>query len=167
MTVTAAYIGLGSNLGDGPGSLERAVQALRDLGTVDAVSPTYRTQPVGFMGQPVFSNAVCRLWTWQEPWQLIAELLAIQRRASGPRSFTMGPRALDLDLLLFGTWVLDMPGLALPHPRMAEREFVLRPLADIAPGLVHPVLDETMLSLLGRLGSGTGSAEGQSPSPGV
>lgn len=153
MTVTAAYIGLGSNLGDGPGILAKAVQTLRDLGTVDAVSPTYRTQPVGFAGQPVFSNAVCRLWTRQEPWQLIIELLAIQRRVSGPRSFTMGPRALDLDLLIFGTWVLEMPGLVLPHPRMAEREFVLRPLADIAPGLTHPVLGETVSSLLGRLNS--------------
>jgi 7,8-dihydro-6-hydroxymethylpterin-pyrophosphokinase len=72
----------------------------------------------------------------------------------------MGPRALDLDLLIFGTWVLDTPGLVLPHPRMAEREFVLLPLADIAPGLVHPVLRETVLSLLNRLRSG--SAEGQS-----
>lgn len=151
MTVNAAYIGLGSNLGDGPGILDRAVDTLRDLGTVDAVSPTYRTQPVGFLGQPIFSNAVCRLWTRQEPWKLMAELLAIQRRVSGPRSFTMGPRALDLDLLLFGTWVLDMPGLVLPHPRTAEREFVLRPLADIAPGLVHPVLGETVSALLGRL----------------
>jgi 2-amino-4-hydroxy-6-hydroxymethyldihydropteridine diphosphokinase len=159
MTVTAAYIGLGSNLGDGSASLERAVRTLRDLGTVDAVSPTYRTQPVGFSGQPIFSNVVCRLCTQHDPFELVSELLAIQRRVSGPRSFTMGPRALDLDLLIFGTWVLDTPGLVLPHPRMAEREFVLLPLADIAPGLVHPVLGETVLSLRNRLRSG--SAEGQ------
>ena len=158
MTVMAAYIGLGSNLGDGPAILERAVHTLRDLGTVDAVSPTHRTQPVGFSGQPIFTNAVCRLWTQQDPFDLVSELLAIQRRVSGLRSFTMGPRVLDLDLLIFGTWVLDTPGLVLPHPRMAEREFVLLPLADIAPGLVHPVLGETVLSLLNRLRSG--SAEG-------
>ena len=165
MTVTAAYIGLGSNLGDGPDSLERAVHTLRDLGTVDAVSPMHRTQPVGFAGQPVFSNAVCRLWTQQNPFELVSELITIQRRISGPRSFIMGPRALDLDLLIFGTWVLDTPALVLPHPRMAEREFVLLPLADIAPALVHPVLGETVLSLLNRLRSGT--AKGRSPSPGV
>ncbi len=153
MTITAAYVGLGSNLGDGPASLERAVHTLRGLGTVDAVSPTHSTQPVGFSGQPIFSNAVCRLWTQQDPFELVADLLTIQRRVSGPRSFTMGPRALDLDLLIFGTWVLDTPGLVLPHPRMAEREFVLLPLADIVPGLVHPVLGETVLTLLDRVRS--------------
>ncbi len=151
MTVTAAYIGLGSNLGDGPTSIERAVHMLRDLGTLDAVSTTHRTQPVGFAGQPVFSNAVCRLWTRQDPFELVSELLTIQRRLSGPRSFTMGPRALDLDLLIFGTWVLDTPGLVVPHPRMTERKFVLLPLIDIAPGLVHPVLRETVSLLLTRL----------------
>ena len=156
MTITAAYVGLGSNLGDGPASLERAVHTLRDLGTVDAVSPTHSTQPVGFSGQPIFSNAVCRLWTQQDPFELVADLLTIQRRVSGPRSFTMGPRALDLDLLVFGTWVLDTPGLVLPHPRMAEREFVLLPLADIVPGLVHPVLGETVLTLLDRVRSERG-----------
>ncbi|MDP6063413.1 MAG: 2-amino-4-hydroxy-6-hydroxymethyldihydropteridine diphosphokinase [SAR202 cluster bacterium] len=153
MTITAAYVGLGSNLGDGPASLERAVHTLRGLGTVDAVSPTHSTQPVGFSGQPIFSNAVCRLWTQQDPFELVADLLTIQRRVSGPRSFIMGPRALDLDLLIFGTWVLDTPGLVLPHPRMAEREFVLLPLADIVPGLVHPVLGETVLTLLDRVRS--------------
>lgn len=156
MTITAAYVGLGSNLGDGPASLERAVHALRDLGTVDAVSPTHSTQPVGFSDQPIFSNAVCRLWTQQDPFELVADLLTIQRRVSGPRSFTMGPRALDLDLLIFGTWVLDTPGLVLPHPRMAEREFVLLPLTDIVPGLVHPVLGETVLTLLDRVRSERG-----------
>ena len=156
MTITAAYVGLGSNLGDGPASLERAVHTLRDLGTVDAVSPTHSTQPVGFSGQPIFSNAVCRLWTQQDPFELVADLLTIQRRVSGLRSFTMGPRALDLDLLIFGTWVLDTPGLVLPHPRMAEREFVLLPLTDIVPGLVHPVLGETVLTLLDRVRSERG-----------
>ena len=156
MTITAAYVGLGSNLGDGPASLERAVHTLRDLGTVDAVSPTHSTQPVGFSGQPIFSNAVCRLWTQQDPFELVADLLTIQRRVSGPRSFTMGPRALDLDLLIFGAWVLDTPGLVLPHPRMAEREFVLLPLTDIVPGLVHPVLGETVLTLLDRVRSERG-----------
>ena len=142
------YLGLGSNLGNRRGNLDRALQLLRGLSSELTVSSLYETSPEGFTGQPAFVNAACQIWTQLSPFELLAELKTIQALVGSQRVFANGPRALDIDILLYGQTVLDSPGLIIPHPRMARREFVLAPLAEIAPGLRHPVLKETVGALL-------------------
>ena len=137
-----AHVGLGSNLGEPASQLASAVQALARLprSTLVAVSPGYESLPWGDPHQANFLNAVAALDTALTPRQLLGELLRIERehgrdRSSGRRN---GPRTLDLDLLLHGSRVVDEPGLQLPHPRLAERAFVLLPLNDLAPDLAIP-----------------------------
>jgi 2-amino-4-hydroxy-6-hydroxymethyldihydropteridine diphosphokinase len=146
--LSEVYLGLGSNLGDRRGNIGRAVDMLRRLSGDVTVSSLYETSPQGFSGQPWFINAACRLWTRLSPFELLACLKDIQAGLGSPRAFANGPRALDIDILLYGQRVLDTPSLTVPHPRMAQREFVLAPLAEIAPHVRHPVRNETMRSLL-------------------
>jgi 2-amino-4-hydroxy-6-hydroxymethyldihydropteridine diphosphokinase len=128
--VTLAYVGLGSNLGDREASLMRAADA------IDAVriSPVIETEPWGFEAQPRFLNAVAELETGLPARGLLELLLDVEQRLgrtrTGPR---YGPRTIDLDLLLYGDAVIDEPGLQVPHPRLAERRFVLEPLAALVP----------------------------------
>jgi 2-amino-4-hydroxy-6-hydroxymethyldihydropteridine diphosphokinase len=136
-----AYIGLGSNLGDREELLRRAVEALSadpDI-TVSAVSSVRETDPVGLTDQPRFLNAVAKVETDLGPRELLDRLLAAERelgrRRDGPR---FGPRTIDLDLLVYGDEQIDEPGLTVPHPRLAERGFVLEPLHELDPDLVVP-----------------------------
>lgn len=139
-----AYIALGSNLPSAAGTpaqtLDAAIVRLAELGIVLAHSAYYETAPVGYADQPSFLNAAAALSTSLEPEALLDRLLAIERDFGRDRSHGIpnGPRTLDLDLLLYGNRILSTPTLQLPHPRMAERAFVLVPLRDIAPGLIHP-----------------------------
>ncbi len=136
-----AYIGLGSNLDDPQGQLRRAVEALRSLpeSRLTAVSPFYRSRPMGPADQPDYVNAVAMLDTCLEPLALLDALQAIEQQQGRVRTGARwGPRTLDLDLLLYGTERIDHPRLSVPHPGMRERSFVLRPLADLAPELVLP-----------------------------
>ena len=149
--LSEAYIGLGSNLGDRAANIHLGLEALRRVSRQVQESSLYETDAVGFQGQPPFLNAVCRIWTRLTAFELLAEARRAQADASGARPFPNGPRALDIDILLYGRAVLDAPGLTLPHPRMMERPFVLRPLAEISPGLAHPVTGETVRSALDRL----------------
>ena len=130
-----AYIGLGANLGDAAATVAAAVEALAGLGHVAAVSRLYETDPVGVTDQPPFRNAVVLLRTARSPHELLAGLLALEARFGRERTVRWGPRTLDLDLLAYGDVTLDDADLTLPHPRAHEREFVLRPLADVAPQL--------------------------------
>ena len=111
----------------------------------------YRTAPQGFSNQPPFYNAVCRVVTALTPYELMARLLQIESKIGRRRTFGNAPRVLDLDILLFGTRVLNTPPVILPHPRMTERLFVLKPLADIAPQLKHPVNGLTVAEMLRSL----------------
>jgi 2-amino-4-hydroxy-6-hydroxymethyldihydropteridine diphosphokinase len=137
----AAYVGLGSNLGDREGFLRRAVEALAADPDIDVteVSRVRETDPVGFVDQPRFLNAVVRLETDLGPRELLDRLLATElalgRVRDGPR---FGPRTIDLDLLLYDDDEIDEPGLTVPHPLLAERRFVLEPLRELDPDLVVP-----------------------------
>lgn len=141
------YLGLGSNLGDKRGNIEWAVERLREISSGLTVSSIYETAPVGVTLQPAFVNAVCGMWTELSVYELLTELRGIQREAGERGPVLNGPRALDIDILLYGSLVIDLPHLTVPHPRMTEREFVLRPLAQIAPGAVHPVNKKTAAEL--------------------
>jgi 2-amino-4-hydroxy-6-hydroxymethyldihydropteridine diphosphokinase len=133
--VTVAYVGLGANLGDARSTLVAAVRALAQLGEVRAVSQLYETDPVGLEDQPVFLNAAVALRTELGPDDLLEALQAVEARFGRERTVRWGPRTLDLDLLAMEGVERDDPHLTVPHPRLVEREFALRPLADIAPDL--------------------------------
>jgi 2-amino-4-hydroxy-6-hydroxymethyldihydropteridine diphosphokinase len=152
--VPRAYVALGSNLGDRGATLLEAVDALRAEQDVDvtAVSGFLDTEPVGPVDQPRFLNGVAALDTTLPARALLTLLLDVEQRFGRNRDGVpaQGPRTLDLDLLLYGEEVIDEPGLRVPHPRMHERSFVLKPLAEIAPGLEIPGRGEVQ-DILARL----------------
>lgn len=148
------YLGLGSNLGDRRGNLAAAIAALKTHPAirVRVVSAPVETDPVGGPpGQEKFLNAAAQIETSLEPADLLAELQRIEcalGRRPGPR---WGPRTIDLDILLYGSQILATPDLTIPHPRLAQRRFVLEPLSEIAPDAVDPVTHLTVRQLLARL----------------
>jgi 2-amino-4-hydroxy-6-hydroxymethyldihydropteridine diphosphokinase len=150
--VTLAYVALGSNLGDPRQQLLDAMAALSNLPDTRLLqrSRLYRTPPWGMLEQPPFINAAVELDTALSPHALLDAMLAIEQRAGRVRAERNGPRTLDLDLLHVDGVQLDDPQLTLPHPRMAERAFVLLPLHDIAPTLRLPG-QATVAELLARL----------------
>jgi 2-amino-4-hydroxy-6-hydroxymethyldihydropteridine diphosphokinase len=153
---TDAYIALGSNLGDRELNLLAAIDEIGRMpdSRVAAVSPFYETSPVGVCDQPLFLNAVLRLVTRLAPHDLFTHLQHIENTVFGrTRTVRWGPRTIDLDLLLYGNEVIDGDELVVPHPAMAERRFVLQPLSDIAPDVVHPVSGKRMAELLAGLRS--------------
>ena len=135
-----AFVGLGANLGAPQSQLKQALLELDAIPHTRLVrtSSLYRSEPLGYAGQPQFVNAVAQVETGLPAERLLAELHAIEARHGRSRSFANAPRTLDLDLLLFGEAILDAPGLKIPHPRMHERAFVLIPLLEIAPHAAIP-----------------------------
>jgi 2-amino-4-hydroxy-6-hydroxymethyldihydropteridine diphosphokinase len=134
--VSRAYVGFGGNLGDPAKTLRAAAADLgRRAGRLAAASPVYRSDPVGLTDQPPFLNAVAAIDTELDPDALLDVLLAVEAEHGRVRDVRWGPRTLDLDLVSFDDVMRDDPRLTLPHPRAHEREFVLRPLCDIAPDL--------------------------------
>ena len=151
----AVYVGLGSNLGNREGNLRMALRLLEPLCRPEEVSSLYETAPVGVEDQPPFYNAACRITTGLEPEALLRFVRRVEfevgRRPGGPR---WGPRPVDLDILLYGDQVVERSELVLPHPRLAERPFVLVPLAEIAPQAWHPTLRTTVRELLAAAAEG-------------
>jgi 2-amino-4-hydroxy-6-hydroxymethyldihydropteridine diphosphokinase len=148
------YLSLGSNIGDRAANLRAAIDHLASLGKVVAVSSFYETEPVEVTSQPWFLNCAVALETEKMPKQLIAAILDLEQKMGRRRLQKKGPRTIDIDILLFGKSVIDMPGLTVPHPSMHERRFVLEPLAEIAPEALHPVLKRTTRELRDALAPG-------------
>ncbi|MEJ2690534.1 MAG: 2-amino-4-hydroxy-6-hydroxymethyldihydropteridine diphosphokinase [Deltaproteobacteria bacterium] len=143
-----AYIGLGSNLGDGLKNLQTAWQRLGLLPgiTLEALSSPYRTSPVGMRSTFWFTNAAGRIKTGLEPLELLQNLLRIEQEMGRQRALGQD-RQIDLDILLFGSRIITVPGLSVPHPQMHTRLFVLEPLCELDAELRHPVLGRSMREL--------------------
>lgn len=150
------YLSLGSNLGDRAAHLRQAIEQLKLLGDVVAVSALYETEPIEFTRQPWFLNCAVKLETEKLPQQLLAAVLRIEGEMGRKRTVDKGPRVIDIDILLLGSAIIDTPQLTVPHPALHERRFVLEPLAEIAPDARHPALQKTVRELRDAL-----AADGQ------
>ena len=148
------FLGLGANQGDRLTALHKAAAELSPAVTVLRASLVYETEPWGYVVQPKFLNQVIEAETSLDPMQLLAYLKGIEQHMGRLPTFRYGPRVIDLDILLYEDQVIDNPFLQVPHPHLPERAFVLAPLAELSPDLLHPQLHKSMAQLLGEIDAG-------------
>ena len=148
-----AYIGFGSNIGDKFSYIQRAITALSEIAgiTLQEVSSLYETAPVGNEAQDDFLNGVVSIRTPHSPHNLLYMLKQIETNIGREHRIRWGPREIDMDILIYDDLCVETPNLTIPHPEMHLRRFVLVPLAEIAPDLVHPIFNETIQTLLAHL----------------
>jgi 2-amino-4-hydroxy-6-hydroxymethyldihydropteridine diphosphokinase len=142
------YLALGSNLDDRAANLKQALAALTPQLEVKAKSKVYETPPWGYQDQPKFLNQVVKAKTYLEPEPLLKHLKRLEVALGRKESFPNGPRLIDIDILFFDELIFNSPALVIPHPRLHERAFVLVPLMDIDPELVHPVKQKSVREML-------------------
>lgn len=148
MKVHTVYIGLGSNMGDRVAFLREAVQRLGAIVTIEKASRLYVAAPLGYVRDDAFVNAVVSGTTTLKPLELLEMMQAIEQTMGRRPGVTFGPRLIDLDLLFYDTVQIETRKLTVPHPLIPQRAFVLKPLAEIAPNLMHPVMYYTVSQLL-------------------
>jgi 2-amino-4-hydroxy-6-hydroxymethyldihydropteridine diphosphokinase len=148
--VARVYLSLGSNLGDREGNLRAALDRLGSAVTVDAVSSLWNTSPVGVADQPDFLNLAVAASTVIPPQDLLAVVKDIEGSVGRKPTYRWGPRIVDIDILLYDDLVVSEPDLTIPHPEMRNRYFVLAPLSEIAPNVLHPVLRLTVAEMLAQ-----------------
>ncbi|MCL2468716.1 MAG: 2-amino-4-hydroxy-6-hydroxymethyldihydropteridine diphosphokinase [Alphaproteobacteria bacterium] len=151
LTQHEVILALGSNLGDRLAVLQAAVRALKPYVSVEACSPVYETTPAYVTDQPLFLNAVIKGTTALDPRGLLFTVKNIERELGRRPTFRYGPRVIDIDIIFYDQLVMHTPELSIPHPLMTERAFVLKPLADIDPQKIHPILNKSAASLLQML----------------
>jgi 2-amino-4-hydroxy-6-hydroxymethyldihydropteridine diphosphokinase len=151
--MAVVYIGIGTNTGNRQRNIVEALKLLAKACRINKVSSLYETEPEGYEDQPYFLNCVIEVETDASAFKLLKSLKDIEKRLGREESFRNAPRPIDLDILFYGDQVITEPGLEVPHPRLVERAFVLVPLGEIAPDLVHPVLHKMVRDLLGELKS--------------
>jgi 2-amino-4-hydroxy-6-hydroxymethyldihydropteridine diphosphokinase len=142
------YIALGSNLGNRLSNLKNAISNFTPQMDVKKKSPVYETPPWGYADQPAFLNQVVMVETYLEPEDLLGHLKRLETVLGREPSFQNGPRLIDLDILFYDDIIVDSPPLVIPHPRLHQRAFVLVPLNDIAPDLVHPLFAKSISEML-------------------
>ena len=142
------YLGLGSNMGTRQRNLDRALDLLSQRLRMGPISPIYDTEPIGNPDQPRFLNLVCQASTGLAPAELLTLAKGIEAKLGRTPGASNTARPIDIDILFYGDQIIKTRELVIPHPKLAERAFVLVPLADIAPTLVHPVINKTVKELL-------------------
>jgi 2-amino-4-hydroxy-6-hydroxymethyldihydropteridine diphosphokinase len=146
--MVTVYLGLGSNMGDREDNLDRALALLSQRLRVGKVSSVYDTEPIGNINQPRFLNLVCQVYTGLAPTELLTLAKGIESKLGRTFHKSNDPRPIDIDILFYDDQVMETPELVIPHPRLTERAFVLVPLVEIAPELVHPITGKTIKELL-------------------
>jgi len=142
-----AYLCLGSNLGEREENLCQALTLLSLKVNLEEVSSIYETEPIGYKEQPLFLNLVCRITTNLPPGELLHLAKDIETKMGRVPSFSNAPRPIDIDILFYEDKIMETPNLTIPHPRLHDRAFILIPLAEIAPNLIHPKLGKSIAQL--------------------